>query len=32
MADRPSQSIYLMLGAVGLLVLVYVLYRAFFGA
>ena len=32
MADRPSQSIYMVLGVVGLVVLVYVLYRAFFGA
>ena len=31
MADRPSQAIYMALGVVGLVVLVYVLYRAVFG-
>jgi hypothetical protein len=31
MADRPSNTIYMVLGTVGLIVLIYVMYRAFLG-
>jgi hypothetical protein len=32
MADNASTTIYKVLGVVGLIVLIYVMYRAFFGA